>query len=86
MKQWVTKSDRYSPTFSDANVEWGFYYGIATTACRVRSPQGDKGLTGDQGEKGPQGDKGLTGDKGATGDKGPTGERGPLEQADWQDV
>lgn len=42
MKQWVTKSDRYSPTFSDANVEWGFYYGIATTACRVRSPR-DKG-------------------------------------------
>ena len=43
MKQWVTKSDRYSPTFSDANVEWGFYYGAsATTACRVRSPR-DKG-------------------------------------------
>lgn len=42
MRQWVTKSDRYSPTFSDANVEWCFYYGIQSTACRVRSPR-DKG-------------------------------------------
>lgn len=42
MRQWVTKSDRYSPKFSDANVEWCFYYGIQSTACRVRSPR-DKG-------------------------------------------
>lgn len=42
MRQWVAKSDRYSPTFSDANVEWCFYYGIQSTACRVRSPR-DKG-------------------------------------------
>lgn len=43
MKQWVTKSDRYSPTFSDASVEWAMYYGIEPTACRVRSPR-DKGV------------------------------------------
>lgn len=42
MKQWVTKSDRYSLTFSDANVEWAMYYGIEPTACRVRKPR-DKG-------------------------------------------
>lgn len=42
MKQWVTKSDRYSLTFSDANVEWATYYGIEPTACRVRKPR-DKG-------------------------------------------
>lgn len=42
MKQWVTKSDRYSLTFSDANVEWAMYYGIEPTACRVRRPR-DKG-------------------------------------------
>ena len=42
MKQWVTKSDRYSLTFSDANVEWALYYGIEPTACRVRKPR-DKG-------------------------------------------
>ena len=42
MKQWVTKSDRYSLTFSDATVEWAMYYGIEPTACRVRKPR-DKG-------------------------------------------
>lgn len=42
MKQWVTKSDRYSLTFSDANVEWAMYYDIEPTACRVRKPR-DKG-------------------------------------------
>lgn len=42
MKQWVTKSDRYSLSFSDANVEWALYYGIEPTACRVRKPR-DKG-------------------------------------------
>lgn len=42
MKQWVTKSDRYSLTFSDANVEWAMYYGLEPTACRVRKPR-DKG-------------------------------------------
>lgn len=39
MKQWVTKSDRYSLTFSDANLEWALYYGIEPTACRVRKPR-----------------------------------------------
>lgn len=42
MKQWVTKSDRYSPGFSEANLEWCLHYGIEPTACRVRSPR-DKG-------------------------------------------
>lgn len=42
MKQWVTKSDRYSPTFSYANTEWCNYYSIIPTACRVRTPR-DKG-------------------------------------------
>ncbi len=42
MKQWVTKSDRYSLSFSDANVEWAQLYGIESTACRVRKPR-DKG-------------------------------------------
>lgn len=42
MKQWVNKSDRYSPKFSEANLEWCQHYGIEPTACRVRSPR-DKG-------------------------------------------
>lgn len=42
MKQWVNKSDRYSLTFSEANLEWALYYGIEPTACRVRKPR-DKG-------------------------------------------
>lgn len=42
MKQWVSKSDRYSLDFSRANVEWCSYYGIEPTACRVRKPR-DKG-------------------------------------------
>ncbi len=42
MKQWGTKSDRYSPTLSDACIEWANYYGIGCTACRVRKPR-DKG-------------------------------------------
>ncbi len=42
MKQWVTKSDRYSPVFSDANIEWCSYYGLTPTATRVRRPR-DKG-------------------------------------------
>lgn len=42
MKQWVSKSDRYSPEFSDACVEWANHYGIGCTACRVRKPR-DKG-------------------------------------------
>ncbi len=42
MKQWVTKSDRYSPAFSEANTEWCNYYGITPVACRVRTPR-DKG-------------------------------------------
>ena len=39
MKQWVSKADRYCPTFSDANLEWTSYYGIEPTACHVRSPR-----------------------------------------------
>jgi transposase len=42
MKQWVTKSDRYCPVISEACAEWANYYGIGTTACRVRHPR-DKG-------------------------------------------
>lgn len=42
MRQWVTKSDRYSPSLADACMEWGLYYGIQPTACRVRKPR-DKG-------------------------------------------
>lgn len=42
MKQWVSKSDRYSPTMSEASQEWANYYGIGITACRVRHPR-DKG-------------------------------------------
>lgn len=42
MKQWVTKSDRYSLTYAAANVEWTLYYGIEPFACRVRKPR-DKG-------------------------------------------
>lgn len=42
MKQWVTKSERYSLTLSDGTVEWATYYGIEPTACRVRQPR-DKG-------------------------------------------
>lgn len=36
MKQWVSKSDRYSPQLSDACMEWANHYGIGCTACRVR--------------------------------------------------
>ena len=32
MRQWVSKSDRYSPSLSDACMEWGLYYGIQPTA------------------------------------------------------
>ena len=39
MRQWVTKSDRYSLAFSDANTEWALFYGIEATACRVRKPR-----------------------------------------------
>ncbi len=42
MKQWVTKSERYSLTLSDGTAEWATYYGIEPTACRVRRPR-DKG-------------------------------------------
>ena len=42
MRQWVTKSDRYSLSFSEANTEWALFYGIEPTACRVRKPR-DKG-------------------------------------------
>lgn len=42
MKQWVSKSERYSLSFSECNVEWCLYYGIEPTACRVRKPR-DKG-------------------------------------------
>ena len=42
VKQWVTKSERYSLTLSDGTVEWATYYGIEPTACRVRQPR-DKG-------------------------------------------
>ena len=42
MKQWVTKSDRYSLTYAAANVEWALHYGIEPFACRVRRPR-DKG-------------------------------------------
>ena len=42
MKQWVTKSDRYSPTLSDGCIEWANHYHIGITACRVRKPR-DKG-------------------------------------------
>ncbi len=39
MRQWVSKSDRYSPSLADACMEWGLYYGIQPTACRVRKPR-----------------------------------------------
>ena len=39
MKQWVSKSDRYSPTLSAGTIEWAHYYDIEPTACRVRSPR-----------------------------------------------
>ena len=42
MKQWITKSDKYSPVLSDACAEWANHYGIGITACRVRKPR-DKG-------------------------------------------
>lgn len=42
MRQWVTKSDRYSPTMAEACMEWANYYRMGTTACRVRKPR-DKG-------------------------------------------
>jgi len=42
MKQWVNKSDRYSPALSDGCAEWANYYHISVTACRVRKPR-DKG-------------------------------------------
>lgn len=42
MKQWVSKSDRYDLSFSEASAEWATYYGIEPTACRVRRPR-DKG-------------------------------------------
>ena len=38
MKQWVSKSERYSLTLSDGCIEWASYYGIEPTACRVRQP------------------------------------------------
>ena len=34
-----SKSDRYSPSLSDTCMEWGLYYGIQPTACRVRKPR-----------------------------------------------
>lgn len=42
MRQWVSKSDRYSLSFSEGSAEWALYYGIEPTACRVRKPR-DKG-------------------------------------------
>lgn len=42
MRQWVSKSERYSPTLSDGALEWASYYGIEPTVCRVRQPR-DKG-------------------------------------------
>lgn len=42
MKQWVSKSDRYSLTFSEATIEWADFYGMEPTACRIRKPR-DKG-------------------------------------------
>lgn len=42
MKQWVSKSERYSISYSEGTDEWAAYYGIEPTACRVRKPR-DKG-------------------------------------------
>lgn len=42
MKQWVKRSDRYEPVFSDAAMEWSVHYNTALEACRVRKPR-DKG-------------------------------------------
>ena len=42
MKQWVKKSDRYEPVFSDAAMEWSLHYNTSLEACRVRKPR-DKG-------------------------------------------
>ena len=42
MRQWVAKTDRYSPTMTEACMEWANYYRMGVTACRVRKPR-DKG-------------------------------------------
>ena len=42
MAQWVRKSSRYEPSFTDATDAWCLHNGIIPEACRVRRPR-DKG-------------------------------------------
>jgi transposase len=42
MKQWVTRADRYEPTFADATLAWGVHYSTELVAARVYKPR-DKG-------------------------------------------
>lgn len=42
MAQWVKKSSRYEPRFTDATDQWCLHYGIMPDVCRVRKPR-DKG-------------------------------------------
>lgn len=42
MTQWVKKSSRYEPRFTDATDQWCLHYGIMPDVCRVRKPR-DKG-------------------------------------------
>jgi transposase len=39
MKQWVTRTDRYEPTFSDATLAWGVHYQTELVATRVAKPR-----------------------------------------------
>jgi hypothetical protein len=42
MKQWVKRTDRYEPSFSDAAMEWSLYYETELDAVRPGKPR-DKG-------------------------------------------
>lgn len=42
MKQWVIKTSRYEPCFSDAADEWALYYNVIPDVTRVKKPR-DKG-------------------------------------------
>jgi len=42
MAQWVKKSSRYEPKFTDATDAWSLHYNIMPDVCRVRKPR-DKG-------------------------------------------
>ncbi len=39
MKQWVTKRDKYEPSFTDAALEFGFHYSTIIKATGVRKPK-----------------------------------------------